>query len=63
MYPAERVYTYVLQKSMPAKILQVILYISNNRGSVDGIVRELTSRNDFMNTFCEIRVEGLGDTG
>jgi len=32
----------VLQKSNPAQILQLILDISNNKGQVDGFVRELT---------------------
>ena len=40
---SESVYTVVLQKSTPAQLRQLILYISNNQGSVDRILRELTS--------------------
>ena len=36
----ESVYKVVLQKSIPAQILQLILYISDNTGHVDGLVRE-----------------------
>jgi hypothetical protein len=40
---AESAYKVVLQKSIPAQIRQLILQISNDRGLVDGFVRELTS--------------------
>ena len=36
------VYKVVLQQSIPAQIRQLILYISNNKGLVDGFVLELT---------------------
>ena len=46
----------VLQKSIPAQIRLVILYISNDEGYVDEFVRELTfAKNDVINTLCEIR--------
>ena len=32
----------VLQRSIPAQIRQIIFYISNDKGSVDGFVQELT---------------------
>ena len=36
------VYKVVLQKSIPTQIRQLVLYISNNEGQVDGYVRGLT---------------------
>ena len=42
-YLTERVNKVVLQMSIPAQIRQLIFYISNNKGQVDGFVRELTS--------------------
>ena len=36
------VYKVVSQKSIPTQILHVFLYISNNKGPVDGFVLELT---------------------
>ena len=33
----------VLQNSIPTQIRQLIIYISNSKGSVDGFVGELTS--------------------
>ena len=41
-YLTESVYKDVLQNSIPAQIRQLILYISNDKGDVDGFVRELT---------------------
>ena len=38
----EDAFQVVLQKSIPAQIRQLILYISNNEGQVDGFVRELS---------------------
>ena len=32
----------VLQKSIPTQIRQLLLYISNDEGLIDGFVRELT---------------------
>ena len=40
-YLAEIVYKVVLQKSIPAQIRQLILYIGHNTGYVDGFAREL----------------------
>ena len=34
---------FVLQKSIPTKIRQFVLYISNSTGQVDGFVGESTS--------------------
>ena len=36
------VHKVVFEKSIPAQICQLILYISNDKGLVDGFVRELT---------------------
>ena len=38
---AESVYKVVLKRSSPAPIRQLVLYISDDKGSVDGSVREL----------------------
>ena len=40
-YLTESVYKVVLQKSIPAKIRQLMLYISDYKGYVDGFVRQL----------------------
>ena len=50
-HTAESVYDVVLQKSIPTQIRQLILYISNSQGSVDGFVRELTSAERLSKTF------------
>ena len=42
LYLTESVQKVVLQDLIPAQIRQLILYISNNRGQVDGFVWELT---------------------
>jgi hypothetical protein len=39
-YLTESVSKVVLQKSIPVKMLQLILHISNSKGQVDGFVRE-----------------------
>jgi len=55
-YLTERVFGIVLPKAIPAQIRQLILYISNHRGYVDGFVGELTfAKRLYTNTFCEIR--------
>ena len=41
-YLTESVDKVVSQKSIPAQIRQLSLYMSNNKGPVDGVVRELT---------------------
>jgi hypothetical protein len=43
-YRSESVYEVVLQKSVPTKIRQtnLNLYVSDDKGYVDGFVRELT---------------------
>ena len=38
----ESVLTVVLQKSIPPRTRQLILYISNSKGQVDEFVREMT---------------------
>ena len=38
----EKVFKVVLQKSIPARIRQLILYISNNEGKVEVFVGELS---------------------
>ena len=38
----ESVYKVVLKKPIPAQIRQLILYIRNSKGSVDGFVQEWT---------------------
>ena len=48
-YLTESVYTVVLQNSIPAQILQLILYMSNSEGEVNGFVRELI----FANQLCK----------
>jgi len=58
-------YEVILQKSMPAQIRQLVIYVSNNKGYVGAIVRELTCANQlYVNTFCEmslgLRIQGLG---
>jgi len=40
----------VFQKSIPPQIRQLILYISNSEGSVDGFVWDVTSADDLQNT-------------
>ena len=43
---SQKVFTQsLLQMSIPAQIRQLILLISNNKGQVDGFVRELTFTN------------------
>ena len=42
IYLTERVSDLCFKKSISAQIRQLILYISNNEGSVDGFVRKLT---------------------
>ena len=41
-YLTESVYLVVLQKSIPAQIPQLVLHVSDNKGYVDGFVREST---------------------
>ena len=41
-YLTESVHTVVLQKSTPAQIHQLILYVNTYKGYSDGFVRELT---------------------
>ena len=41
-YLTERVHKVVWQKSISAQIRQLILYINDAKGKVDGFVRELT---------------------
>ena len=49
-----RPFKVVLQKSIPAQIRQLILYISNSKGQVDEFVGELTSaKNGLQNTLRE----------
>ena len=48
--PTECAYKVVLQKSTPAQIRQLIIYISNNKGYVDEFVRELTFRKTTLQT-------------
>ena len=43
----ESVYKVVLRKSISAQIRQLILFISDNKGSVDGFERELTFTKRF----------------
>ena len=45
------VYKVVLKKSMPAHIRQLLLLVSNNKGSVDGFARELTLTKRLYHTF------------
>ena len=45
----------VLQKSIPAQIRQLVLYISNDKRYVDVCVQRLTFADYFINTFCEIK--------
>ena len=45
------VYKVVLQKSISAQIRRLILYISNNKGHVDGFVEELTFAKRFYDYF------------
>jgi len=42
-YLTESVYQVVLQNSIPTQIRQLIIYIRNSKGLVDGFVGELTS--------------------
>ena len=42
VYLTENVYNVVLQKSIFVQIRQLIRYSSNDKGQVDGFVRELT---------------------
>ena len=42
LHLTESVYKIVSQKSIPPQIRQLFLYISNNKGQVDGFVGELT---------------------
>jgi hypothetical protein len=46
-YLTESAYKVVLQKSVPAQIRPLILYVSNDIGQVDGFVRELTFVNQL----------------
>jgi len=48
-YLTESVYKVVFKKSILAQIRQLILYISNNTGKVDGFVREL----NFLKRLCK----------
>ena len=41
-YLIESIHKVVLQKSIPAQIRRLSLYIGNNEEEVDGFVRELT---------------------
>ena len=41
-YLTESVHKFVFQTSIPAQIRELVLYISNRNGLVDGFVRELT---------------------
>ena len=50
----ESVYKVVWQKSIPARIRQLILYISKNKGYVNSFVGELTFSNQLTNTLVEI---------
>ena len=43
----------VSQKSIPTQIRQLILYISNSKGWVDGFVGELTSAKRIQKHFCK----------
>ena len=42
VYRTQSVYEVVLQKSIPTQIRQLIFYIRNSEGYVDGFVGELT---------------------
>ena len=44
-----KVHKDVLQRSIPAQVRQLILYIRDNEGSVDGFVGELTSAKQLYN--------------
>ena len=44
----------VLQKSIPAQICQLILYVCNSTGKVDRSVGKLTSTKRFTSTLCEM---------
>jgi len=59
-YLTESVYKVVLQNSVPAQICQRILYISNNKGQVDGFVRELTCAKRLYKHFMCDKVAGRG---
>ena len=50
-YLTESVYQVVLQKSIPAQIRQLILYISNSKGYVDGFVGGVTSAKQLYKYF------------
>ena len=54
-YLTQSVFKVVLLKSIPTKIRQLVLYVSNCKEYVDGFVGELTSANDFKNTIWELR--------
>ena len=49
-YLTESVYV-ILQKCIPAQIRELILHISNNKGYVDGFVRELTFAEELYKHF------------
>ena len=51
LYLAESVHIVFLQKSIPAQIRQLILYISNDKGEVDGYVRETTCSKQVYKSF------------
>ena len=60
VYLTESFCQVVLKKSIPAQIRELIRYISNDKGYVDGFVRKLTFQNDLLSTVCEIRVSEKG---
>ena len=53
-YLTESVYEVVLEKSIPTQIRQLVLYIRNDKGYVDGFVWELPFAKRLLeSTFCE----------
>ena len=56
-YLTESVFKIVLQKSTPAQIRQLILYISNNNGLVDRFVGEFTFQKRLCKHFMSGKVE------
>ena len=58
-HPSKSVYRVVLSKSIPAQIRQLILHVSNRKGSVDEFVGELTSAKRLKKHFVREKVCGL----
>ena len=58
-YLTGSVYNVVLQKSNPAQIRQLILYIDDNRVQVDEVVRELTFAERLHEHFLRDKIDKL----